>query len=113
MRISDWSSDGALPIFDRSRMSLMIDSRWLALRRMSSEYSRYCGFPSGPKRPCSMISEKPMMAFSGVRSSWLMLARKADLARSEEHTSELQSLMRTSYDDYCLKKKKQTKQTEK
>ena len=28
-----------------------------------------------------MISEKPRMAFSGVRSSWLILARKADLAR--------------------------------
>src|SRR3546814_3383938 len=27
-------------------------------------------------------------------------------ARSEEHTSELQSLMRTSYDVFCLKKKK-------
>src|SRR3546814_2985308 len=26
--------------------------------------------------------------------------------RSEEHTSELQSLMRISYDDFCLKKKK-------
>src|SRR3546814_8283212 len=31
------------------------------------------------------------------------------LLRSEEHTSELQSLMRTSYAVYCLKKKKQTK----
>src|SRR3546814_6850064 len=28
--------------------------------------------------------------------------------RSEEHTSELQSLMRISYDVFCLKKKKQT-----
>src|SRR3546814_8420015 len=28
--------------------------------------------------------------------------------RSEEHTSELQSLMRISYDDLCLKKKKRT-----
>src|SRR3546814_5670171 len=27
------------------------------------------------------------------------------LARSEEHTSELQSLMRNSYDVFCLKKK--------
>src|SRR3546814_108376 len=27
--------------------------------------------------------------------------------RSEEHTSELQSLMRSSYDVFCLKKKKQ------
>src|SRR3546814_6998703 len=29
-------------------------------------------------------------------------------ARSEEHTSELQSLMRISYAVFCLKKKKQT-----
>src|SRR3546814_1761044 len=32
--------------------------------------------------------------------------------RSEEHTSELQSLMRTSYDVFCLKKKKQHKHTQ-
>src|SRR3546814_4363649 len=32
----------------------------------------------------------------------------ADLKRSEEHTSELQSLMRTSYAVFCLKKKKTT-----
>src|SRR3546814_8146744 len=31
--------------------------------------------------------------------------------RSEEHTSELQSLMRISYAVFCLKKKKHTKQT--
>src|SRR3546814_1115694 len=30
------------------------------------------------------------------------------LRRSEEHTSELQSLMRISYAVFCLKKKKQT-----
>src|SRR3546814_3850276 len=30
----------------------------------------------------------------------------ADTARSEEHTSELQSLMRISYAVFCLKKKK-------
>ena len=28
-------------------------------------------------------SENPMMAFSGVRSSWLMLARKSDFMRSD------------------------------
>src|SRR3546814_7599718 len=32
--------------------------------------------------------------------------------RSEEHTSELQSLMRISYAVFCLKKKKQTQQQE-
>src|SRR3546814_1617543 len=31
--------------------------------------------------------------------------------RSEEHTSELQSLMRISYAVFCLKKKKPTQQT--
>src|SRR3546814_4362873 len=31
------------------------------------------------------------------------------LGRSEEHTSELQSLMRTSYDAFCLKKQKHIK----
>src|SRR3546814_4009981 len=32
--------------------------------------------------------------------------------RSEEHTSELQSLMRRSYAVFCLKKKKQLKETD-
>src|SRR3546814_7130542 len=36
------------------------------------------------------------------------VARHAD-ERSEEHTSELQSLMRISYAVFCLKKKKNTK----
>src|SRR3546814_2042383 len=34
------------------------------------------------------------------------------VARSEEHTSELQSLMRISYAVFCLKKKKITKHDE-
>src|SRR3546814_8082340 len=33
----------------------------------------------------------------------------AGIDRSEEHTSELQSLMRISYAVFCLKKKKQNK----
>src|SRR3546814_4246007 len=35
----------------------------------------------------------------------LVVEEAAAAGRSEEHTSELQSLMRTSYADYCLKKK--------
>src|SRR3546814_1189016 len=34
-----------------------------------------------------------------------------NIDRSEEHTSELQSLMRISYDVYCLKKKKTNNKT--
>src|SRR3546814_5048649 len=35
---------------------------------------------------------------------------EADLQRSEEHTSELQSLMRISYAVFCLQKQNPTKQ---
>src|SRR3546814_3449368 len=42
----------------------------------------------------------------------LPLGRLADRGRSEEHTSELQSLMRISYAVFCLKKKN-NKQTTK
>src|SRR3546814_2448957 len=38
-----------------------------------------------------------------------ILRRGAVAQRSEEHTSELQSLMRISYAVFCLKKKRKTK----
>src|SRR3546814_10731319 len=41
-----------------------------------------------------------VMELSGGMKRRVMIAK-----RSEEHTSELQSLMRISYDDFCLKKK--------
>src|SRR3546814_10215746 len=48
---------------------------------------------------------------SSIRRSGQCNLRKTDIRysstdRSEEHTSELQSLMRTSYAVFCLKKKK-------
>src|SRR3546814_5395710 len=39
--------------------------------------------------------------------------RRVGSLRSEEHTSELQSLMRISYAVFCLKKKKKTKKQSK
>src|SRR3546814_4417421 len=39
------------------------------------------------------------------------LVRLFDVPRSEEHTSELQSIMRNSYAVFCLKKKNNTQQT--
>src|SRR3546814_5429941 len=41
-----------------------------------------------------------------------MSQRAEQIERSEEHTSELQSLMRISYAVFCLKKKKQTTREE-
>src|SRR3546814_1228099 len=48
---------------------------------------------------------------AGIRTCCRTVQRTANLAdfdhlRSEEHTSELQSLMRISYAVFCLKKKK-------
>src|SRR3546814_7719292 len=44
-------------------------------------------------------------AFAGSETRVVRQIRPSD--RSEEHTSELQSLMRISYAVFCLKKKKQ------
>src|SRR3546814_8245877 len=50
-----------------------------------------------------------------LRRIWRLWQRPANLrplrVRSEEHTSELQSLMRISYAVFCLKKKKTEKST--
>src|SRR3546814_2771033 len=44
-----------------------------------------------------------------VMTAAVYLTLTAGVSRSEEHTSELQSLMRISYAVFCLKKKKQTR----
>src|SRR3546814_5217720 len=46
----------------------------------------------------------------GGAISALFLGKFGGNARSEEHTSELQSLMRISYAVFCLKKKKKKKE---
>src|SRR3546814_8584242 len=72
--------------------------------------------------PLSMCQDTPSTAFT-VRSSSGKWMRRSSTSirrlvsifsplplrarRSEEHTSELQSLMRISYAVFCLKKKKQ------
>src|SRR3546814_8204009 len=46
--------------------------------------------------------------FRGADGETVIGAHATDGGRSEEHTSELQSLMRISYAVFCLKKKKHT-----
>src|SRR3546814_4886090 len=50
--------------------------------------------------PCDLLRIRGMAA---------RRTRSGECERSEEHTSELQSLMRTSYAVFCLKKKTKTK----
>src|SRR3546814_5339732 len=57
----------------------------------------------------AVIGKAHRLGLSGRPSPIRREARPARRFRSEEHTSELQSLMRISYAVFCLKKK--TKQT--
>src|SRR3546814_4490251 len=51
-------------------------------------------------------SERPELTTAGIVISGGRGMQSGGNFRSEEHTSELQSLMRTSYAVFCLKKKK-------
>src|SRR3546814_10343953 len=68
--------------------------------------------PSGPSDALEALAAGCVQRFERFRAppSALELARRRSngLTRSEEHTSELQSLMRISYAVFCLKKKNNT-----
>src|SRR3546814_8744634 len=84
MRISDWSSD-------------VCSSDLPTRRRGRSPCRRRVGrCRPWPSRCCR---QRPSPSAFRRRPEWRR-------ERSEEHTSELQSLMRISYAVFCLKKKK-------
>src|SRR3546814_6559140 len=59
--------------------------------------------------PLTILTAVPLCAggaFGALLLTQNMLSLPALIGRSEEHTSELQSLMRISYAVFCLKKKK-------
>src|SRR3546814_1651378 len=58
-----------------------------------------------PKRWCTLEREGPLTIITMNRPEAM------NALRSEEHTSELQSLMRISYAVFCLKKKKKKNKT--
>src|SRR3546814_9079198 len=111
MRISDWSSDvcsSDLVATDYLYTALIIP--FLCLSRAALGLNILTGY-------CGQLS-LGTGAFMGVGAvaAWNIASRVPDLnllvvfvlagLRSEEHTSELQSLMRISYAVFCLKKKK-------
>src|SRR3546814_2543977 len=107
MRISDWSSDVC-----SSDLHL-----WSGRKRSSGRSCwRACERNLRPPFPIAKHRDKRLSAAHGNsrqdlhqvgRRHHRHLAPGEDLAenRSEEHTSELQSLMRISYAVFCLKKK--------
>src|SRR3546814_10286724 len=69
--------------------------------------SRYDGVKTGGKNDASRAT------LSAITFQRMRLAAFSDQHRSEEHTSELQSLMRISYSVFCLKNKNIRKQQHK
>src|SRR3546814_8587696 len=62
--------------------------------------------PPCPFHPRLFRPAIPARASCACLQLFLRTWSRLDLSRSEEHTSELQSLMRISYAVFCLKKKK-------
>src|SRR3546814_7682005 len=94
----------ALPIWPRARRAIglaQVQDRPLAVRagRIMAHFMAHSNIlPPLDHSPESHASAWPVSAWDG---------RRQLRSRSEEHTSELQSLMRISYAVFCLKKKKQ------
>src|SRR3546814_2645214 len=103
MRISDWSSDVC-----SSDLSSTGGAKRDGLSFCGNGVSRRCCFGGGTSLP------SPWRASGEPRSSPGRHRRRRAppgttrlwSPRSEEHTSELQSLLRNSYAVFCLKKKK-------
>src|SRR3546814_2757774 len=92
MRISDWSSDVCSSDL-RLRQQPSVACRPIAC----SSAAFLCRSTGGPALSCGRAAgggDPAPTSHTGCG------------ARSEEHTSELQSLMRISYAVFCLKKKK-------
>src|SRR3546814_7861432 len=94
MRISDWSSDVCSSDLRRSWLQPTCSQPW-AGPPYSSRSRRFAGGHSH----AAIVQSRSV----GSRTAQCATARSI---RSEEHTSELQSLMRISYAVFCLKKKK-------
>src|SRR3546814_3414359 len=108
MRISDWSSDvcsSDLPALSRFRNPPQ------ARRKPVSKPGtvHQLRHPLGRKQQVDLMIGQRIQAFDIVFEPAVGVNCFADIItteRSEEHTSELQSLMRISYAVFCLKKKK-------
>src|SRR3546814_2660742 len=102
MRISDWSSDVCSS--DLGQASFQAAAASADGRQMST---RPASTLTGMTRVQPLSSPSASPVISEMRQLWSgQVTVVSWTMRSEEHTSELQSLMRISYAVFCLKKKK-------
>src|SRR3546814_7457316 len=103
MRISDWSSDVCSSDLIGQAASVSIP---VALLAQDHRPAGACHLHSHDKTAVRNIGHPPDMVHLtrniGSTASLALLG----ILRSEEHTSELQSLMRNSYAVFCLKTNK-------
>src|SRR3546814_3246816 len=104
MRISDWSSDVCSSDL-RSVKPAGLPSTFSPIAMTGNRISVASMLTIGLSGDWP-TSGTPGKVISTPQTSHLAVSSKY-LTRSEEHTSELQSLMRISYAVFCLKKKKQ------
>src|SRR3546814_9480989 len=101
MRISDWSSDVCSSDLRQSAWFLFGLAFIVVYREVFETILFYAALWTQGNGGV-MVAGAGSAALILVAVAWAMLRY-----RSEEHTSELQSLMRISYAVFCLKKKKQ------
>src|SRR3546814_10003910 len=103
MRISDWSSDVCSS--DLSSVSFLPAKGVLNIidKGSTSASARKLLSATKPESLAAILAPEIVVDTISLRYS----AELSSISRSEEHTSELQSLMRISYAVFCLKKKKQ------
>src|SRR3546814_9124030 len=111
MRISDWSSDVCSSDLIRPHLpALAVRDQCVALER---------GLDLGRQRlgiggRCTVAARLAMHLGDLAQHRYREQVRRDQeriQTRSEEHTSELQSLLRISYAVFCLKKKKTNQQS--
>src|SRR3546814_1335517 len=97
-------------------MLLRAETTWRSFGDFRLKRFYFTGHRTFENRGCEAIVRSTVMMLNDVIGPCEILVPSDDIARdsrqrSEEHTSELQSLMRISYAVFCLKKKKYKKLT--
>src|SRR3546814_5828832 len=122
MRISDWSADvcssdllaATIVRSTQQNGAVFVEQRRVDLRLGAADQRRRAhllavqadvGDRSVVIGEVHLRAEPEVQRMLGVEFDALRHRRRAVRLRSEEHTSELQSLMRISYAVFCLKKK--------
>src|SRR3546814_4124778 len=107
MRISDWSSDVCSSDLPTTNLAIAKTSGIVSDPVNGTTNAK--AIPGARMRYCILVTNNGSGTATGIAIADPLPAGTSFVpGRSEEHTSELQSLMRISYAVFCLKKKNTT-----